>query len=252
MSFVNVAAPTAAADSNEISTFDPVRGWYMPWKGMMDWMGALALLLCLAPVIVLAALVVKLTSRGPAFYRQTRLGKGGRRFLVIKLRTMVHNAEALTGPVWAKKQDPRVTRFGEFLRFTHVDEFPQLVNVLCRQMSLVGPRPERPEIAHRLEWDLPDYPLRLQVRPGITGLAQVKLPPDNTIEDVRRKLAHDLYYVRHCDPWLDLRILAYTGFQLVAALVGCVWQIFALPSHAAIESTSPPTQNQATVLTSNN
>lgn len=251
MSFVNVAAPTAA-DSNEISTFDPVRGWYTPWKGIMDWAAALALLLILSPVILLAAVVVKLTSRGPAFYRQTRLGKGGRRFQVIKLRTMVHNAEALTGPVWAKKQDPRVTRFGEFLRFTHIDEFPQLVNVLSGQMSLIGPRPERPEIAHRLEWDLPDYPLRLQVRPGITGLAQVKLPPDNTIDDVRRKLAHDLYYLRHCNPWLDLRILAYTGFQLLASLAGLGWKVFALPSHAVIESTSQPAQDHATVLASNN
>ncbi|MGH7128862.1 MAG: sugar transferase, partial [Planctomycetaceae bacterium] len=154
----------------------PKHAWYLWVRPVMDFGAALVLLLLVAPVVLAAALLVKLTSRGPAFYLQTRLGRNGREFRLLKLRTMVHNAEALTGAVWAQKNDPRVTRVGNVLRNTHIDEFPQLLNVLLGHMSLVGPRPERPEIVAGLEWKLPNYRDRLHVRPGITGIAQLNLP----------------------------------------------------------------------------
>jgi lipopolysaccharide/colanic/teichoic acid biosynthesis glycosyltransferase len=175
----------------------------------------LAALLCVPalPVVALAALAVKLTSRGPAFYTQTRVGRRGRLFTIYKLRSMIHNCESLTGPRWSMPGDPRVTPVGWFLRVSHLDELPQLLNVLRGEMSLIGPRPERPEFLPELERELPAYGLRLEVRPGVTGLAQVQLPPDTDLGSVRRKLGCDLYYVRHLNPWLDLRLLACTALH---------------------------------------
>jgi lipopolysaccharide/colanic/teichoic acid biosynthesis glycosyltransferase len=149
---------------------------------------------------------------------------------------MVHNAEALTGPVWADPNDPRVTNSGRFLRATHLDEFPQLYNVLLGQMSLIGPRPERPEFVTHLEWDLPNYRDRLKVRPGITGLAQLLLPPDSNLESVRRKLVHDLYYVRHVGPSLDFRIAVFTVCYLMRAVGSNCLRGLRLPSQDVIES----------------
>ena len=125
---------------------------------------------------------------------------------------MIHNCESLTGPRWSMPGDPRITPVGWFLRRTHLDELPQLLNVLRGEMSLIGPRPERPEFVPELERELPGYTQRLAVRPGVTGLAQVQLPPDTDLDSVRRKLAHDLYYIRHVSPWLDLRLLVCTAF----------------------------------------
>lgn len=204
--------------------------WYRWAKAAFDFVAAAVLLLVVIPVLVVAAIFVRLTSRGPAFYCQTRVGKHGRTFTLFKLRTMVDNAEALSGPIWSPSGDPRVTPFGRFLRETHLDEFPQLVNVLLGQMSLVGPRPERPEFVRSLQRDLPHYRARLDVRPGITGLAQVKLPADTDLESVRRKLAHDLYYMRHMNPWLDVRILAYTAAKLCRSIGASVWRVLALPT----------------------
>src|SRR3954471_12705663 len=152
------------------------RGWLYPaCKRAVEFTAALALLALTAPLLLLAALLIKLTSRGPAFYTQTRVGLGGRPFTIYKLRTMIHKAESLTGPRWSLPGDPRVTRFGQFLRLTHLDELPQLWNVLRGDMSLIGPRPERPEFVPELEQALPGYRKRLAVRPGVTGLAQVQL-----------------------------------------------------------------------------
>src|SRR5438552_3957175 len=173
-------------------------------KVAMDWTLSLALLILAAPLVLLAALAVKLTSRGPIFYSQTRLGRGGQPYTIYKIRTMLHNCESKSGACWSTAGDPRITLVGRFLRRTHVDELPQLWNVLRGEMSLVGPRPERPEFVTTLEVVIPHYRARLAVRPGITGLGQVQLPADTDLTSVRRKLAYDLYYVRQLSLWLDL------------------------------------------------
>ena len=187
--------------------------WYFIFKAIFDFLAALVLLILTFPVMLIAGIVVKLTSQGPILYSQTRLGKDGREFKMFKLRTMIQDAESGTGAVWAVANDPRITPFGKFLRRSHIDEFPQLMNVLLGQMSLVGPRPERPEFADELEGELPHYYNRLLVRPGITGVAQLNLPPDSDIDGVRKKLVHDLYYVHNVNPWLDFKILASTAFD---------------------------------------
>jgi lipopolysaccharide/colanic/teichoic acid biosynthesis glycosyltransferase len=209
--------------------------WYPPVKALCDF--ALALLLCLPalPVVLLAAVLVKLTSRGPAFYTQTRVGRDGRPFVIYKLRTMLHNCESLTGPRWCLPGDPRVTPLGRLLRLSHLDELPQLLNVLRGEMSLVGPRPERPEFLPELERELPAYALRLAVRPGVTGLAQVRLPPDTDLGSVRRKLAHDLYYIRHLGPWLDLRLLLCTALYALGVPFRLSGRLLAVPGRDAVE-----------------
>ncbi|HEX5445018.1 MAG TPA: sugar transferase [Pirellulales bacterium] len=167
-----------------------------------------------SPLLAAAALAVKLEGGGPVLYRQTRVGRDGQRFVMYKLRTMAVDAETGTGPVWALRRDPRVTPLGRVLRRLHLDEFPQLFNVVKGEMALVGPRPERPEFVERLAGELPGYLDRLAVRPGITGLAQLNLPPDNTLDDVRRKLVLDLEYVARGSLLLDLRILLATFLRL--------------------------------------
>jgi lipopolysaccharide/colanic/teichoic acid biosynthesis glycosyltransferase len=200
---------------------------------------ALLLLVPAAPVILIAAAVIRLTSHGPAFYTQTRLGRHGRPYRIFKLRTMYHNCEALTGPRWATARDPRVTRFGWFLRQTHIDELPQLWNVLRGEMSLVGPRPERPEFVSYLEETIPDYQGRMNVFPGVTGLAQVQLPPDTDLASVRLKLAYDLYYVRNMSPWLDLKILLCTVFSVFGVPFAIVGTLLGVPRGEAVEGECP-------------
>jgi lipopolysaccharide/colanic/teichoic acid biosynthesis glycosyltransferase len=158
--------------------------------------------------------LVRLTSRGPALYKQVRVGLEGRPYLILKLRTMRHDCERSTGPQWAKARDPRATALGRLLRSTHLDELPQLWNVLRGEMSLVGPRPERPEFVRELERVVPHYRDRLRVRPGITGLAQVQLPADEELGGVARKVAYDVYYVDRIGAWLDLRILVATALKM--------------------------------------
>jgi polysaccharide deacetylase family protein (PEP-CTERM system associated) len=172
---------------------------------------ALIGLILTAPVVLVAAVLIKLTSRGPAFYTQVRVGKDGRLFTIYKLRTMFHHAEAATGPIWSAPGDCRVSPIGKILRASHLDELPQLFNVLMGQMSLIGPRPERPEIVQKLQSRIANYTARLEVRPGISGLAQVQLPPDVDLEGVRRKLACDLYYLEHFSAGLEFRLLVCTA-----------------------------------------
>jgi lipopolysaccharide/colanic/teichoic acid biosynthesis glycosyltransferase len=191
--------------------------WYLPVKATVEWLAALVLLMLFGPLVLFLAVLVKLTSPGPAFYFQTRLGRNACPYRICKIRTMRHNCEAVTGPVWAAKNDHRVTAVGQFLRRTHLDELPQLWNVLTGEMSLIGPRPERPELYPVIEREVPNYQSRLQLRPGITGLAQMRLPADTEVAGVRLKLAHDLYYIRQVSPWLDARILASTAFYFLAA-----------------------------------
>jgi exopolysaccharide biosynthesis polyprenyl glycosylphosphotransferase len=169
----------------------------------------------LLPVFAVLAVLIKRSSAGPVFYRQERCGLNGKPFDMLKFRTMSVNAEVATGPVWAVKNDPRRTRFGAFLRQTSLDELPQLINVLRGEMSLVGPRPERPVFVNKLSRKIPHYPARHAVLPGITGLAQLFLPPDIDEDDVQRKLTFDLYYARHADFWIDFKILFCTGLKVL-------------------------------------
>jgi lipopolysaccharide/colanic/teichoic acid biosynthesis glycosyltransferase len=218
---------------------EPVRPlrhrWYLSCKYVADFVLAALLTIPAVPLILVAALLVRLTSRGPAFYTQTRVGEDGRLFTIWKIRSMIHNCESLTGPRWSMPGDPRVTRVGAFLRASHLDELPQLLNVLRGEMSLIGPRPERPEFVPELERALPGYWQRLTVRPGVTGLAQVQLPPDSDLTSVRRKLAHDLYYIRHLSPWLDLRLLFCTAFHAVALPFGVAGKLLGIPDGPTVE-----------------
>jgi lipopolysaccharide/colanic/teichoic acid biosynthesis glycosyltransferase len=226
----------SAIHSLSRETVRPLRyRWYLSCKYVADFILAVLLTVPALPLIALAALLVKLTSRGPAFYTQTRVGEEGRLFTIWKLRTMIHNCESLTGPRWSMPGDPRVTRFGTILRISHLDELPQLLNVLRGEMSLIGPRPERPEFVPELERELPGYWQRLTIRPGVTGLAQVQLPPDSDLSSVRRKLAHDLYYIRHLSPWLDVRLLICTAVYSLGLPFGIAGKLLGIPDGAAVE-----------------
>jgi lipopolysaccharide/colanic/teichoic acid biosynthesis glycosyltransferase len=184
-------------------------------KSCFDYLFASLLLLLTAPLMAICALLVRLSSRGPAFYTQERVGQFGRVFTIYKLRTMYHHCEHLTGPTWCVPGDPRVTPIGRVLRALHIDELPQMINVLRGQMSLIGPRPERPEIAVQLAQTIDDYNARLTVLPGITGHAQVHLPPDVTVADVRDKVQLDRYYIGRLSIWFDMLTLARTGLKVV-------------------------------------
>lgn len=200
-----------------------------PRRALNVAVATIALILAL-PVMVLVAVVVRLTSPGPVFYTQTRIGLnrrfrevrpnpasrhracdlGGQPFVIYKFRTMRVDAERESGAVWATKRDPRVTLIGGILRQARLDELPQLLNVLKGDMNVVGPRPERPGIFSTLADQLEDYPLRQQVRPGITGLAQISQQYDANLDDVRRKLAFDLEYIRNQGVWTDVIIMLKT------------------------------------------
>jgi Undecaprenyl-phosphate glucose phosphotransferase len=177
-------------------------------KRAMDIFLSLTALILLAPVLLLIALLVKLTSRGPVFYAQERCGLNGEPFHMLKFRSMRIDAEAQTGAVWAQKDDPRRTPLGTFLRRTSLDELPQLFNVLMGHMSLVGPRPERPVFIQKFRRTIPNYMARHTVKCGITGWAQVHGWRGNT--SLRKRVQYDLYYITHWSPWLDMRILWLT------------------------------------------
>jgi lipopolysaccharide/colanic/teichoic acid biosynthesis glycosyltransferase len=216
------------------------------WKRCSDCCLAGSLLVLTAPIILGAMVLVKLTSPGPALYSQTRLGLNRRRFTIYKIRSMTHNCEAQTGAQWAVRNDPRVTFVGKILRVTHIDELPQLWNVLRGDMSLVGPRPERPEIIQRVEPLVPGYAARLAVRPGVTGLAQVQLPPDTDIESVRRKVLYDAYYAGVASLWLDLRLMAATLVKMVGLPFGVSRVLLWLPSAPQVESDTDTEQDTDT------
>ena len=163
-----------------------------------------------APVMGLVAILVKLSSRGPALFRQTRVGQDGKNFVINKFRTMRIDAEDDSGPVWASLEDPRVTKVGRWLRLTRLDEIPQLYNVLAGHMSFVGPRPERPFFVEELSQNIEFYPLRLTVKPGVTGWAQVNMAYAASIEDTMEKLRYDLYYIKNISSLFDLNIILRT------------------------------------------
>lgn len=183
---------------------------YQLVKQVMDRGVALTLLIVSMPLMLVLVALTRVTSRGPGIFRQTRVGKDGRTFVMYKIRTMCVDAEAGTGPVWAKSNDPRITGIGLVLRKLHLDELPQLWNVSRGDMSLVGPRPERPEFVSMLTKKLPRYEQRFSVRPGVTGLAQINLPPDTDLESVRKKLVLDLNYIEEMNPLFDAKIVLAT------------------------------------------
>ena len=179
-------------------------------KRLFDVIASSILLLLTGPMILLAALLVKLDSKGPAFYRQQRIGLYGEEFWIVKLRTMRQDAELSGQAVWAEKDDPRITRLGYWLRKLRIDELPQTWTVLKGEMSFVGPRPERRQFVEDLEQHLRYYAERHMVKPGITGWAQINYPYGASIEDARNKLEYDLYYAKNYTPFLDLLILIQT------------------------------------------
>lgn len=219
VAFVKVSEPETALE-------DPVRPlWsYAVAKRLTDFVLGLAALLVFLPLMVFCALLIKLISSGPVIYCQDRCGKDGKVFRMYKFRTMSPDAEAETGPVWADDDDPRVLPACRWMRQSHVDELPQLVNVLLGQMSLVGPRPERPDILEDLALSYPNTPKRLAVLPGITGLAQIRWKYDNVRESFSHKLRIDLEYIRKRSWWYDLYIIVATvpKFMNIQAPTGFV------------------------------
>jgi lipopolysaccharide/colanic/teichoic acid biosynthesis glycosyltransferase len=203
--------------------------WFDLIKNTSDFVIAATILLLSLPVLVIAYLAIRLTSRGPAFYSQLRLGHDGKPYVIYKLRSMYHDCERKSGIQWSTRGDPRVTPVGRILRKTHLDEIPQLWNVLRGEMSLIGPRPERPELVVKLEQDLPYYRDRLLVKPGLTGLAQIQLPPDTDLESVRQKLFLDRVYVSRRSLWLDCRIYLATAFYLLGVSFPTLCRWFSLP-----------------------
>ena len=180
-------------------------------KRALDIVASLALLVLTLPTLLLAALAIRLDSKGPVLYRQERVGLRGAAFRIFKFRTMRVDAEVLSGPQWASIGDPRVTRIGGFLRRMRIDELPQILNVLRGEMSFVGPRPERPFFVTELAAQIPLYSERHRVRPGITGWAQINYPYGASIEDARMKLAYDLYYIKNFSCLFDLLIILSTA-----------------------------------------
>lgn len=194
-----------------------------PWreaaKRLTDMLLSAVSLCVVLPCMALIALFIKLDSRGPVFFHQDRVGKDGRTFTLTKFRTMVPDAEKHSGPVWAQEDDPRITRMGHLLRRTGFDELPQLWSIFKGDMSLVGPRPERPYFVAQLTEQLPGYAQRLSVRPGLTGWAQVSYGYGASVEDAQTKLGFDLYYIKHRSFWLDLWIMLCTVPKVLGAHV---------------------------------
>jgi len=180
------------------------------FKRGFDIIASLSLLILTLPVIIVFAILIKIESKGPAFYRQRRVGLFNESFEILKLRSMRQDAEVGDTAVWAAEKDPRITRIGRIIRKVRIDELPQTWTVLKGEMSFVGPRPERPQFVRQLEEELPYYAERHMVKPGITGWAQINYPYGASIEDARHKLEYDLYYAKNYSPFLDLLILIQT------------------------------------------
>ena len=178
-------------------------------KRLLDLIFAIIIGICTLPLMLLAAIIVKVESKGPIFFIQERIGEGNKKFNIVKFRSMTTDAEK-NGPQWASKNDNRVTRWGKIMRATRIDELPQLWNVLKGEMSFVGPRPERQHFIKQLEKEIPYYNLRHTVKPGLTGWAQVMYPYGASIEDAYRKLQYDLYYIKHHDVIFDIKVLLKT------------------------------------------
>ncbi len=189
--------------------------WEQRIKRIVDVSVALIILVGFIPIWILVTIIIKLESHGPVLFRQKRVGKDGKHFTIYKFRSMVQNAERETGPVWAGAKDPRVTLFGKIIRKLRIDEIPQFFNVLMNDMSLIGPRPERPFFVEKLKRKIPLYTRRLRMKPGITGWAQIKGGYDTTIENVKKKLEYDLFYIENVSLRMDLKILLNTFYVML-------------------------------------
>ena len=186
--------------------------WEKKVKRSLDMLVSFLLLTVTLPISLITVVLIKIDSPGPVFFKQERVGYKGKKFDVIKFRSMVKDAEKQSGPVWSTKNDPRITRVGRVIRKVRIDEIPQMINVLRGEMSLVGPRPEREYFVEQLSEEIPLYKRRLSVRPGITGWAQVKHKYDESIEDVKTKLRYDLFYIENMSLRMDMKILFRTIF----------------------------------------
>ncbi len=189
--------------------------WEKVVKRTMDIVVALVGMVLSFPIVVIASIAIKIDSKGPILFAQERSGLNGKVFRMYKFRSMRQDAEKVSGPVWAQKDDPRVTKVGKFIRKVRIDEIPQMINVLKGEMSLVGPRPERPYFVEKLSKEIPYYKRRLKVKPGVTGWAQVKHKYDETIEDVKQKLQYDLFYIENISIKTDVTILFRTIFVVL-------------------------------------
>lgn len=239
MAFVVRRTETIPEPGGEVSTSIPALGKPVPtnyfrWVRLVSRLTAAILLIPALPLMTLLIMLVHITSYGPGIYRQRRVGRNGRTFTLYKIRTMLHNAEALTGPVWSAPNDPRITPLGRLLRALHLDELPQLFNVLKGEMTLIGPRPERPEFTQHLARQIPGYMHRYGVMPGITGLAQINLPPDTDVDAVRRKLVLDLEYIGNASLKMDLRICVCTTMQIIGLPARWGTRLVKLERHPAI------------------
>ena len=181
--------------------------WYLIIKRFMDVSVAILGILLLSPLFLIVALLIKIDSKGPVFYGQERVGKNGKLFKIYKFRTMRADAEKQTGPVWATEDDPRITFVGRILRYTKIDEFPQFMNLIKGEMSMVGPRPERPFFVEQFTKTIPGYSRRLDITPGVTGLAQLRNGYDSSAMSVIKKLRYDICYIKRMNLSMDLRLL---------------------------------------------
>ena len=211
--FVSLRAEAEMFEGLPIITLQgsPLHGWNLVVKRVLDVVGASIALILFSPVLCAVAVLVKLTSPGPVFFRQLRMGLDGQAFEMLKFRSMKLDAESETGPVWTRPNDERRTAIGAFLRRTSLDELPQFWNVLRGEMSIVGPRPERPEFIARFRETLPQYMLRHKMKAGITGWAQINGWRGNT--SLERRIEHDLYYIEHWSIWFDFKIMLLTVWR---------------------------------------
>lgn len=189
--------------------------WEKKIKRLIDILVSFVIGLITLPITIFTAIAIRLDSKGPILFTQERCGLNGEVFKVYKFRSMREDAEKISGPVWSSKDDPRVTKVGKFIRKVRIDELPQMINVLKGEMSLVGPRPERPFFVEKLAEEIPLYKRRLKVKPGLTGWAQVKHKYDESIEDVKTKLRYDLFYIENMSLRMDFKILFRTIFVVL-------------------------------------
>jgi len=195
--------------------FHPLASWDRFMKRLIDITISVVSLIILMPILTVLGIFIKIDTPGPIFHKQERVGLRGKKFILVKFRSMVSDAEKHTGPVWAEKNDKRITRIGRIIRPYRLDELPQIINVLRGEMSFVGPRPERPAFVEHLKESIPFYRLRLTVHPGITGWAQVKHTYDQSVDDVKKKLKFDLEYINNISLRLDLKIFLKTVLTVI-------------------------------------
>ena len=194
---------------------EPMPLWEKAIKRILDIAISTIVLIVFMPVLVVIGILIKATSKGPAIFKQKRVGRNEKIFTILKFRTMFEDAEAESGPTWASENDPRITPLGIWLRRMRIDEIPQLMNVIKGDMSLVGPRPERSHFVDQFRAQIPLYTRRLRVRPGITGWAQVKWKYDSSFDDVKEKTKYDLYYVENVSLKMDAKILINTLITMI-------------------------------------